>query len=413
MVNRPKLAVLSVVGLTLTSISFEFPLYSNYFQIPQLSANAQVTSINANWNNPRVVHLLNHKLTDFESRNRSMGVSSYPVTISSDSQTLITAGIHSVRLWNLITGEEIASPLELNQGSSGWAAQSIALSPNGQRLVVASDFSAQFQSDASGSSSRISADIGTVDFWNISDRAYAGSDPGATSLGSQQVLWGDAGLVVYGHCSDTDLPCVLFYNGSGSDPLKIPLYSFRSDQFFAVHQTDRILASVSGKSGSFGVDFVDLQDGKDLGRLRIDRLNGSSSENSSDASLSSIFSTITAQKTITFSSDGSLLAISRENNVVYLVATANLRQKILEGEGFSIIKINPEYESAIVFMAISPDNKVLATASEEEPVKLWDIRTGVLIATLDQAASNLAFSSDGQYLVTSSRDGTITVLSPR
>lgn len=60
-------------------------------------------------------------------------------------------------------------------------------------------------------------------------------------------------------------------------------------------------------------------------------------------------------------------------------------------------------------MAFSPDGHLLATLSQGQPVKLWDLSSGRLRRTLGgrgRATSPFAFSPEGRMLATGSRDGT-------
>ena len=57
-------------------------------------------------------------------------------------------------------------------------------------------------------------------------------------------------------------------------------------------------------------------------------------------------------------------------------------------------------------MAISPDGKVVASGSSDSVVRLWDTKTGTLIANLnhDNEIRAVAFSPDGSTLATGSDD---------
>ncbi|HEY9820825.1 MAG TPA: serine/threonine-protein kinase [Candidatus Sericytochromatia bacterium] len=67
-------------------------------------------------------------------------------------------------------------------------------------------------------------------------------------------------------------------------------------------------------------------------------------------------------------------------------------------------------KSAINSVAISPDGSLLASGSDNKTIRLWDLKTGVAIATLtghSQGVKSVAFSPDGTILGTGSDDRTI------
>nr|WP_265276349.1 serine/threonine-protein kinase [Nostoc sp. KVJ3] len=66
--------------------------------------------------------------------------------------------------------------------------------------------------------------------------------------------------------------------------------------------------------------------------------------------------------------------------------------------------------SSVNALAITPDSNTLASGSDDKTIKLWDLNTQKVLATLSghsQAVKSVAFSPDGQILATASDDKTI------
>ena len=66
-------------------------------------------------------------------------------------------------------------------------------------------------------------------------------------------------------------------------------------------------------------------------------------------------------------------------------------------------------------VAFSPNSQMLASASEDNTIRLWDTHTGELITLLighTQPINGIAFSPDGQILASVSRDTTIRLWDP-
>ena len=70
------------------------------------------------------------------------------------------------------------------------------------------------------------------------------------------------------------------------------------------------------------------------------------------------------------------------------------------------------HKRAVMTLTFSPDENTLATGSWDCTVKLWDMRSGALIATLEghtDYVQSIAFSPDGKQLATGSDDQTLRI----
>ena len=110
--------------------------------------------------------------------------------------------------------------------------------------------------------------------------------------------------------------------------------------------------------------------------------------------------TASSVRSVSFSSDGATLASGARDGTVKLWDVAT-RELVATLEG---------HTSGVNSVSFSLDGAILASGAWDGTVKLWDVATGEIIATLEGHAdwvNSVSFSLDGAILASASEDGTV------
>jgi WD40 repeat protein len=107
-------------------------------------------------------------------------------------------------------------------------------------------------------------------------------------------------------------------------------------------------------------------------------------------------------RAVAISPDGQLLASGSEDNTI----------KIWQLKTGRLVRTLIGHTNWISSLAITPDGQMLVSASGDSTIKIWQLKTGQLVRTLSSHTNSvytMAISSDGQTIASGSGDNTIKI----
>ncbi|OUL31709.1 serine/threonine protein kinase [Nostoc sp. T09] len=272
------------------------------------------------------------------------------VAISPDGRLFASNSDRTIKLWNLVTGQEIFT---LNGHSQ--KVNVVTISPNGETLVSGSDDN-------------------TIKVWNVATGKVIHTLIGHSDSVHALVISSDGKTLASGSDDNT----IKVWNLETGEHIRTLVGHEFWVRSMAISPDGKILAS-----GSFDktIKLWNLSKGYAIRTLKGDG------------------KTITS---LAISPNGKTLASANRDRTIKLWNLSTGQE----------IRTLAGHDNTVTSIAISPDGSTLASGSRDRTIKLWNLSTGEEFLTLTghtNTVTSLSFSPDGKTLISGSEDNTIKI----
>ena len=117
-------------------------------------------------------------------------------------------------------------------------------------------------------------------------------------------------------------------------------------------------------------------------------------------------------KQITTINQNAKSALIKSKNLLDITRKILDKKELMKSFEFRHFLMEKGHLSPVNSVAISPDGKYIVSGSIDKTIKIWDIKTGECLKTLEGhslSVESVAISLDGKYIVSGSRDTTIKI----